>query len=406
MTSASHAFEDSVWLFGTEFPDKFAALPTVSSSPQTAVFRDANYMIHHFGDEKQAHHLIFNAGEMGFLSAGHSHADFLHFELSLFGLPFLVDPGTYSYKMTFWRNYSRSTAAHNTVCIDDADQAVFQGKFGWESLPRKGDAQFRTVGNCCLFEAAHSCYPKVRHKRSILIYSEKFIICTDHFQTQGPHQYMYSYHFAPGIDVLRKTGSSIDLAYPSGVGAQFHFVWLDPARMTTHRGDNQRPAGWHFPSYGNRQETLSIELSETACGETVRHTIIIPTKQNTPLKTTDIRKHRGRNFYQVELNMLRNKWIYQYFFTEDTTFRSAYYTLSCKSSLAEWQKGNLEKLILFDATKLKYKGELIFSSKISASYIMLKKRGNHWCIHTPAHIQKILCNSLEGAPVEHIRSET
>ena len=40
------------------------------------------------------------------------------------GYPFLVDPGTYAYHThAEWRKYFVSTLAHNTVTINNADQA-------------------------------------------------------------------------------------------------------------------------------------------------------------------------------------------------------------------------------------------------------------------------------------------
>ena len=54
--------------------------------------------------------------------------------LHIDGYPFLVDPGTYSYHThTEWRQYFVSTLAHNTVTINQADQAKWAGPTLWKN---------------------------------------------------------------------------------------------------------------------------------------------------------------------------------------------------------------------------------------------------------------------------------
>ena len=74
-----------------------------------------------------------DAGPLGFLSiAAHGHADCLSLLLSVSGKELLVDPGTYCYHTEReWRDYFRSTAAHNTVRVDGVDQSQIAGAFLW-----------------------------------------------------------------------------------------------------------------------------------------------------------------------------------------------------------------------------------------------------------------------------------
>ncbi|HEY3777394.1 MAG TPA: alginate lyase family protein [Rhizomicrobium sp.] len=73
----------------------------------------------------------FDAGPLGYLSlAAHGHADALAIELRYGGLPVLVDPGTYAYAGP-WREYFRSTAAHNTIELDGRSQSESGGPFLW-----------------------------------------------------------------------------------------------------------------------------------------------------------------------------------------------------------------------------------------------------------------------------------
>ena len=84
-------------------------------------------------ESEQEVRLIVDAGPLGYTNiAAHGHADALSFTLSIAGLEFLVDPGTYAYHtQKKWRDYFRGTSAHNTVRVDKQDQSVGGGNFMW-----------------------------------------------------------------------------------------------------------------------------------------------------------------------------------------------------------------------------------------------------------------------------------
>lgn len=66
--------------------------------------------------------LVFFAGEPGpRYMLGHAHCDLLSFELSVDGIPVIVNSGTFAYQSEL-RSYFRSTAAHNTATIDGEEQ--------------------------------------------------------------------------------------------------------------------------------------------------------------------------------------------------------------------------------------------------------------------------------------------
>ena len=66
--------------------------------------------------------LVINAGAItATYQPGHTHADFLSYELRVDGKPFIVDTGTSTYDKGPRRNYERSTRAHNTVSVDGKD---------------------------------------------------------------------------------------------------------------------------------------------------------------------------------------------------------------------------------------------------------------------------------------------
>ncbi|HEY4202421.1 MAG TPA: heparinase II/III-family protein [Devosiaceae bacterium] len=85
--------------------------------------------------EMQGRHLdlTLDHGPLGYLSiAAHGHADALSLTLGIDGIPILVDPGTFLYGSgRSWRDWFRSTPAHNTLNIDGVSQSTISGAFNW-----------------------------------------------------------------------------------------------------------------------------------------------------------------------------------------------------------------------------------------------------------------------------------
>ena len=60
---------------------------------------------------------------------GHAHGDGLSFEAWFQGRKLISDTGTWGYDAGRLREITRSTASHNTVCVDGLDQLEFWGSF-------------------------------------------------------------------------------------------------------------------------------------------------------------------------------------------------------------------------------------------------------------------------------------
>ena len=79
--------------------------------------------------DKNDWRLIVDAGAPGpVYNPGHAHCDAMSFELFHHGKPVLVNCGTYAYQCTE-RGFFRSTAAHNTVMINNTEQSQCWGAF-------------------------------------------------------------------------------------------------------------------------------------------------------------------------------------------------------------------------------------------------------------------------------------
>jgi uncharacterized heparinase superfamily protein len=60
---------------------------------------------------------------------GHAHSDTFNFELHVDGKPIIIDTGLSTYETNAQRTTERSTAAHNTVMIEDKEQSEVWGGF-------------------------------------------------------------------------------------------------------------------------------------------------------------------------------------------------------------------------------------------------------------------------------------
>lgn len=90
-----------------------------------ASFNNSGYYVF----KKNGWKLVVDAGQPGpEYNAGHAHCDAGSFELFKEGRPIIVNCGTFAYQCAD-RQFFRSTAAHNTVMINDTEQSQFWGTF-------------------------------------------------------------------------------------------------------------------------------------------------------------------------------------------------------------------------------------------------------------------------------------
>jgi Heparinase II/III-like protein/Heparinase II/III N-terminus len=175
--------EIAVWWLG----DRAVARPRASGTPE--LFSDAGVAVFVSDDV----HLVTVAHPFGRGSAGHSHANALHFTLRRAGQDILIDPGTYTYVADpQWRGRFRGTAMHNTVRIDGLDQADPAGPFRWSKVPATEILAWS--GQPWRFDAVCR-YRNLSHRRRILI-SEDAIWIIDDILGEGRHTLEQFWHTA------------------------------------------------------------------------------------------------------------------------------------------------------------------------------------------------------------------
>lgn len=143
--------------------------------------------------------LLFDCGEIGpSYMGGHAHCDCLSFELSINEKVLFVNSGTGQYQGEL-RPFFRSTAAHNTIMIDDREQSELWGEHRAARRIKKIRCENR--GNI-LTGRFQSCRGDFfRRSLSWKKGNEKILMIRDDFKAHdaGRHMARQFLHLAPGF---------------------------------------------------------------------------------------------------------------------------------------------------------------------------------------------------------------
>jgi hypothetical protein len=224
--------------------------------------------------------LIVDAGPLGYGAiAAHGHADALAFTLSLGGLEFLVDPGTYAYHTQApWRQYFRGTGAHNTARVDGVDQSQSGGNFLWLRKARAQRSVWQSTGEQEIFEGWHDGYtsrpdPVIHRRRITLDKRARRIVIEDRFEMAGAHDVELLLHCDERCRVERaedgyriaREGRALAIRLPQAAGAACRVFCGSTAPIAgwvSRRFDEKQPAAtiaWQTRLTGNAVLCTEIE---------------------------------------------------------------------------------------------------------------------------------------------------
>ena len=204
----------------------------------------------------------FDCGALGMGTlAAHGHADALSFTLRAFGVDVLVDPGTYDY-FTYpeWRQYFRSTRAHNTVCIDGADQSEMQGLFLWGKRAEARCTAWEPRDGGGRVAGEHTGYrrfaPPVTHRRTLELDSgaRELTIVDELAGARGRRVELY-FHGAETCTASTLDDGRVEL--DTGLGK----VWIDlEPRLERRvlRGSTSPIGGWVSRGYHQKAPAPTI----------------------------------------------------------------------------------------------------------------------------------------------------
>lgn len=194
--------EEALWLLGAVGLREFDSIEAREPAKQSVAFEDAGYYVMRDGWRANANYLRFDCGPHGTLNCGHAHADALSFDLAALGRTILVDPGTYTYTGSKeMRDWFRSSAAHNTLTVDDESSSTPDGPFSWKSVARCEQVNWISEERFDYVEGKHDGYERlsepVTHSRAILFLKRDYWVLHDRVISQGPHTLDLHFHFQP-----------------------------------------------------------------------------------------------------------------------------------------------------------------------------------------------------------------
>jgi len=214
---------------------------------------------------------IGNSGPLGLRPlAGHGHADALSFWISVDGKPIFIDPGNYLYHSgSEWRNYFRSTSAHNTITVDKNDQAKMVADFIFSNFYKIKDPLLKENPESILWSAGHDGYKKINdpvsHIRTVKYLKKKrqFII-KDELKCTGKHWIECFFHFYPACSV--KTKNNIYYIFCGDIKVQLEIDknWINQKLLI---GNYNPLSGWFSAGFNQLVETNTLLLSTKIEGQ-------------------------------------------------------------------------------------------------------------------------------------------
>jgi hypothetical protein len=215
-----------LWLLGPEGVERYDRMRTEPPREISREFKSGGYFVVRDGWRRDSSFVLIDCGPHGAeVGAGHAHSDALSIEFASRGVTWLVDPGTFVYAADAkTRDEFRSTAAHNTVMVDDQPQSVLSGPskpFSWRTDAKCRSHEFVEHGDAIFFQGSHDGYERlsdpVTHTRSALYLKPDpganlpgRLIVRDQFTAKKRHRYAIRYHFAPDCDATVVAGGGVN----------------------------------------------------------------------------------------------------------------------------------------------------------------------------------------------------
>ena len=128
--------EEAFWLLGSEGLTRWEQMDVRAPEHTSRPLAQAGQYIIRDSWSVDTDVAFFRCGPFGLGGEGHcahAHADLLSFVLWVNGQPLLVDSGTFTYHGLL-RDHFRLTSAHNTVMIDNREQALPMANFNWQNI--------------------------------------------------------------------------------------------------------------------------------------------------------------------------------------------------------------------------------------------------------------------------------
>jgi len=199
----------------------------------------------------------------------HGHLDALSFTLTVGGLEIFVDPGTYLYHSGGkWRRYFRSTAAHNTICINGQELTEQVADFMFGKPYRIIEHSLQENDDKVIWRAGHDAYHKLKipvsHARQVVFDRRNGSLEIDDFLSgEGEYLAEQFFHFHPDCSV-EVAGSRVRIERGSVKVEMFCDQRLS---LELLRGSHDPLLGWYSSAFNHIEESYSLACRAKLVGE-------------------------------------------------------------------------------------------------------------------------------------------
>lgn len=228
-----------------------------------------------------ARYLVFDAGPVG--AGNHGHMDALSIELYAYGKPLVIDPGRYTYHEAGdinWRKNFRGNQSHNTVSVDEIDQARYKTNRTGKSC-KIGEPypvvelveKSRTSRYHYLHGLVRSPNYAACHRREIWFVGERYWVVLDRLTSPNLHEYTSRFQLTPDIEgehTFKQQGQFC--VYDSGNLMMMAFADLNEVHVER---------GWVSKTYGVKHVAPRLAISKSG-RDVVFLSIFQPYKNNQP----------------------------------------------------------------------------------------------------------------------------
>lgn len=238
----------------------------------TTNFAQSGYYLWQSPDEQEK--MIVDAGLPSVVyNTAHAHCDLLSYELRMNGKPFIVDSGVHGYGGDRFREYCRSTRAHNTVMFDGQEQSEIWSTFRMARRAKPLTIESRSdneTGQTWNFRGSFVRYDGgVVHERRIHR-SEEGVWTIADLARQGEITKASSFiHLHPHVVAIKAGPVDVRCSLDNRQICIEPFADEGVAISTQIITGSEEPIqGWHFPDFGIAQPSATIQFDyQIGCGQ-------------------------------------------------------------------------------------------------------------------------------------------
>ncbi len=256
--------EELFWMLGRDGVRRYAELAPAEPQPASGFrwFPDAETATLRSGWSADDTGLVCQGNPMGMLTAGHSHAAPLSFELFMGRQPVVVDPGAYSYAQPEWRAHFRSAQAHNSVSVDELQWAAPSGPFRWQGHESLKPAEMQESAKGASLSIAHPS-GAYQHLRGFALATASELVVHDELRGAGRRRLTFRLQFAPGCTIRPRGQHEFEIGFPA-LTIRLTLEGFQRATCTVREGQTSPIAGWVSPGFNRKVPAPVLLIAEDA----------------------------------------------------------------------------------------------------------------------------------------------